>query len=372
MPTNSALYIAFLLFGVGIYWVAPVRFRKSILLLLSVLFYAYYSVGNLVLLLLITAFTYAAAQLLLKLKRLRTLLFSVAVLVLGLCAFKYLSQIPLASLRAFDLVMPLGMSYFTFEFISLLTDIYRGSIKSCSFSNICTYGLFFPARSAGPIKRFDHFVAQLSTPKMEPKYLYYGLLFLLMGYAQKIIIADPLVPFTNALQDPANFTSAFDGLVHLYAYSIRIYADFAGLSNIAIGSALLFGIVIPKNFESPYLQANIAMFWRKWHMSLSDWARDYIYIPLGGNRASLMRSLFNLVAVMFIIGIWHGSTSNFAVWGLWHGAGLVVHRLWTLSGLRMNKLLGIFITFHFVTLGWAFFVTSSFATSIDILRTLLL
>lgn len=378
MPFNSVLYIVFLAATVGTYWVMPQRYRAWALIIFGVLFYAYAGVKNILLLGSIGMMSYGAGLLFERDRHRWKMVLGICLLVLILTLFKYIgAAVALFKMGDFAVALPLGISFYTFELIHYLVEVYRGNIQSTGLRDFFAFLLFFPTRVSGPIRRFPDFVRQLQNIRLKPEHVFYGVLLLALGYAQKIVIADPLVPFTVALQDPTQLKSGLDILVRLYAYSIRIYADFAGLTNIAMGSALLFGIVVPRNFNYPYLRPNISLFWRSWHMSLSNWVRDYLYIPLEGNRKGEMRTVLNLLFVMFIIGIWHGSTFNFAVWGLWHGAGLAVNRLWRLTLGRnirstwFTYTLGVIVTFHFVTIGWALFVTTSLNDSMLLLSKLL-
>jgi len=376
MLSNSTLYLAFLLVTSFLFWRIPREWRVPALILFGLLFYAYAGLGHLFLLLFLAGVTYWGA------KKQNRFVFNVILLVLVLTLFKYVGAfvgIMAAGGYArslFDVALPLGISFYTFELIHYLVEVYQGNIKKQDFKTFLAFILFFPTRTSGPIKRYGDFADQVNNLHFAPKHLYYGVGLLVLGYFQKIVIADPLVNFTSALQNPAGLEGSFDALTRLYAYSIRIYADFAGLTNIAMGSGLLFGVLVPRNFNYPYLKTNIALFWRNWHMSLSNWVRDYIYIPLGGSRQGELRTFLNLIIAMFIIGIWHGSTLNFAVWGLYHGAGIVFYRWWRqhfsdlIPSNYLTKALAVLVTFHFVTIGWGLFVTGSLEDSLLILTTL--
>jgi alginate O-acetyltransferase complex protein AlgI len=263
--------------------------------------------------------------------------------------------------------LPLGISFFTFEFVHYLIDAYRGKIPDHSPLTFFGFTFFFPTLVSGPIKRFQPYAASIHENVFKAQEFWAGILLIFLGYSQKYMFADPLIPFTSILEHPEALPSTFSAASGLFLYSLRIYFDFAGLSNIAIGSALLFGILVPRNFNNPYFSPDIQQFWRRWHMSLGSWVLDYIYIPLGGNRGGKIRTTVNLVAAMVIIGIWHGAGWNFAVWGLYHGLGLAAHRVWRsfvpASDLLIARILGTIGTFVFVTIGWAFFVTSSLTDS---------
>jgi alginate O-acetyltransferase complex protein AlgI len=279
-----------------------------------------------------------------------------------------------ASLWNISIALPLGISFFTFEFIHYIADIYRGKIGNHNFLTFLSFTFFFPTLVSGPIKRFETFESSLQEKQFLPAMFWTGCITILLGYSQKYLIADMLVPFTTALSAPQTIPTQTFAIAGIVCYAIRIYADFLGMSNIAIGSALLFGITVPKNFHAPYLSSDIALFWRRWHMSLSSWVRDYLYIPLGGNRVGRMREYANVFIVMTIVGLWHGASWNFAIWGLWHGIGLAFHRLWrdlrpehAIFETRFAKLCGCFLTCAFVTIGWTFFVTTSLEDSFHLL-----
>lgn len=378
MPFNSILYLSFLVVTATLYWVSPQRWRLFALIIFGIFFYIYAGLVHFSLLIGFGGVAYGIGRLLEHYRQRWILIGGLCLLVFYLVFFKYLGALAvLFKKENWFLTLPLAASFYTFESMHYIIEVYRGNIRNQSLRYFLAFFLFFPTRVSGPIRRFPDFVQQLRVIHLKPEYLLYGVLLLVLGYAQKIVIADPLVPFTLALQDPITLKYGLDILVRLYAYSIRIYADFAGLTNIAMGSALLFGILVPRNFNYPYLRPNIALFWRSWHMSLSNWVRDYLYIPLGGNRKGEMRTALNLLFVMFVIGIWHGSTLNFAAWGLYHGVGLMVNRWWRLTIGRsipsnwFTYIVGVIITFHFVTIGWALFVTNSLQDSLILLVKLL-
>lgn len=260
--------------------------------------------------------------------------------------------------------LPLGISFFTFEFIHYAADRYKGTAKAGTFADYLAFILFFPTMVAGPIKRFQDFEPKLQNPSSEwPLDWQRGITRILAGLTKKFAIADLLSAMT------ANLTH--DGIAHadrrvlpvwLLAYGIKIYIDFSAYSDIAIGSARLFGIRVPENFDWPYLRTNIAEFWAHWHMSLYRWLIDYVFIPLGGSRVSSPRVYFNVLLTMLISGLWHGAGLNFLVWGAWHGCLLAGHRVWRSARRksdhvpsRLGAVVSWAITFTLVILGWAFF-----------------
>ncbi|MEP6955284.1 MAG: MBOAT family O-acyltransferase [Chthoniobacterales bacterium] len=276
--------------------------------------------------------------------------------------------------------LPLGISFFTFEFIHFAADRYRGTAKAGTFGEYLAFILFFPTMVAGPIKRFQDFVPKLQSPSKNWALDWHrGVTRILAGLVKKFAIADLLGAWTINLNHGAIALADRRVLpLWLLAYGIKIYIDFSAYSDIAIGSARLFGIRVPENFDWPYLRRNITEFWRHWHISLSRWLMDYVYIPLGGSRVSSPRIYGNIILTMLISGLWHGAGLNFIAWGLWHGCLLAGHRLWRKNrpvGNQEPSLLGSALswalTFLLVNLGWAFFCMD-FPTALFFFRRLLL
>jgi len=259
--------------------------------------------------------------------------------------------------------LPLGISFFTFEFIHYATDRKLGKTEAGTLGEYLAFILFFPTMVAGPIKRYQQFL-----PKLRAELANWavdwqrGITRILAGLAKKFAIADLLTAYTNHL-NVADLAVANRAMlpVWLLAYGMKIYTDFSAYSDIAIGSARLFGIPIPENFDWPYLQTNIAQFWRHWHISLTSWLMDYVYIPLGGSRVAPGRVYLNVIITMLISGIWHGAGVNFVLWGLWHGLSLAIHRayrrLWPLPAnpSALSQFGSWLLTFVVANLGWAFF-----------------
>ncbi len=227
--------------------------------------------------------------------------------------------------------LPLGISFFTFEFIHYAVDRYRGRTTAGKFSEYLAFILFFPTMVAGPIKRYQDFLPKLRNPSTDwQRDWEQGITRILAGLAKKFALADFLTAFTEHLNQHDIATAQRWVLpVWLFAYGFKIYFDFSAYSDIAIGSARLFGIKVPENFDWPYLQTNIAAFWKHWHMSLYKWLVDYVFIPMGGSRTARPRVYLNVLITMAVSGLWHGAGLNFVVWGLWHGLLLVGHRLWS-------------------------------------------
>lgn len=271
-----------------------------------------------------------------------------------------------APLPLLSIILPVGISFFTFQALSYTIDIYRGQLrKSRNFVIFALYIAFFPQLVAGPIVRATDFLPQCDRP---PRYddttALRGLYLILSGLFKKVIIADVLAItlVDPAFASPADF-SGFWLLVAGYAYSMQIYCDFSAYSDIAIGSAFLLGFKLPENFNRPFVSASITEFWRRWHISLSTWLRDYLYIPLGGNRQGEWKTYRNLMITMLLGGLWHGASWNFVVWGLFHGFILAVERLF-FGGKRLLNNEGIpratlflrqILTFHLVCFSFMLF-----------------
>lgn len=259
--------------------------------------------------------------------------------------------------------LPLGVSFFTFEFIHYAVDRYQGKAERGSLGEYLAFILFFPTMVAGPIKRFQDFYPKLSNPSTNWSLDWSrGITRILAGLFKKFAIADFLTSLTDNLNaQTIPLAERWVLVLWLFAYGLKIYFDFSAYSDIAIGSARLFGIAVPENFNWPYFQRNIAAFWNHWHISLYRWLVDYVFIPLGGSRVGKSKTLCNIVATMLISGIWHGAGLNFLVWGLWHGALLVAHRLWS-SARESGKIsfelpapVAWALTFISVNAGWSFF-----------------
>ncbi|HEY3863526.1 MAG TPA: MBOAT family O-acyltransferase [Verrucomicrobiae bacterium] len=261
--------------------------------------------------------------------------------------------------------LPLGISFFTFEFIHYAVDRYRGAAPAGTFGEYLSFILFFPTMVAGPIKRYQDFLPAVRQPSLAWAADWeQGVTRILAGLAKKFVLADFLTAFTNHL-NRADIALAQRWVLPwwLLAYGFKIYFDFSAYSDIAIGSARLFGISVPENFDWPYIRVNISQFWKHWHISLYRWLVDYIFIPLGGSRCRPPRVLVNLLLTMLLSGLWHGAGLNFVVWGLWHGVLLAVHRGWSKWRAASRRpsfgfgedMFAWAVTFATVNLGWAFF-----------------
>ena len=271
---------------------------------------------------------------------------------------------------SFDILLPVGISFFTFQSLSYTIDIYRGQIKPLdSLLDYAFYVSFFPQLVAGPIIRARDFIPQIRKPIVVTEDMFNrGLFLILAGLLKKAVISDYIsVNFVERIFDSPQLYSGLENLLGLYGYAIQIYCDFSGYSDLAIGIALWLGFHFPKNFDSPYKSTSISEFWRRWHISLSSWLRDYVYISLGGNRKGKWRTYFNLVLTMLIGGLWHGAHLKFILWGIMHGIALAINRAYRIllgrdknyRGTRWQNVIGGVLTFHFVLFTWIFFRADS-------------
>ena len=267
-----------------------------------------------------------------------------------------------------NIFLPVGISFFVFQSMSYTIDIYRGQIRPLErWIDYVFYLSFFPQLVAGPIVRAKDFIPQIRRPLYVSREMFGTAIGLIViGLLKKAIISDYIsLNFVDRIFDEPALYSGFECLMGIYGYALQIYCDFSGYSDMAIGIALLLGFRFPKNFDAPYKSATITEFWRRWHISLSSWLRDYLYISLGGNRKGKVRTYINLIITMVLGGLWHGAAVRFVLWGALHGVALALHKMWLAivpwakaNGKDMNPLsrvLGTILTFHIVCLGWLLF-----------------
>ena len=266
------------------------------------------------------------------------------------------------------IILPVGISFFTFQALSYSIDVYRRRIAAeRNFPDFAFYLTFFPQLVAGPIVRASEFLPQMrGVYDISRNEFGHGIFLILQGLVKKMLISDPIsTGFIDRVFDTPAIFSGFENLIAVYGYGLQIYCDFSGYTDIAIGVALLMGFRLPLNFNSPYKAVNISDFWRRWHISLSRWLKDYLYIPLGGNRKGVLRTGFNLMVTMLLGGLWHGAATRFVVWGGLHGTALIAEKIWhhlfrrVTRRRRIARIAGILLTFNFVSFAWIFFRAES-------------
>ncbi len=292
--------------------------------------------------------------------------------IAALCYYKYtdfallsINNLAGTQFPSFNIIMPIGISFFTFQQIAYLADIYthKNDPTDRGFINYCLFVCFFPQLVAGPIVHHQEMMPQFADKnnrKINWENIYWGIVLLSMGLAKKVIIADNISPLVvYAFEQSANLTF-MEAVIASLAYTFQLYFDFSGYSDMAVGCALFFNIHLPFNFFSPYKAVNIQDFWRRWHITLSRWLKEYIYIPLGGNKKGDNRTLFNLFLTFLIGGIWHGAAWTFVLWGALHGLAILAHRLWTKAGYKIPLIPAVIVTFLFVNFTWIFFRAPDF------------
>ena len=392
MLFNSIYYAFFLPLVVILFWVVPRRIRYPLLLVASYLFYMNWIPAYIGLILALTVVNYGFGFLIARQRSRVWLALAVAVDLGVLGYFKYANFfIGTASAAGLDfatanILLPLGISFFTFEFIHYVVDVWRGSPPVRNFVQFALFAAFFPTQIAGPIKRYQAFVHQLQEyPPFNLALAYDGLFLILRGLFKKVILADSLARIANLGFDNPTSLSSAETWIAVYAFAFQIFFDFSGYTDIGRGSAQLFGFTVPENFAAPYLARNLADFWRRWHMSLSSWLRDYLFIPLGGSRGSRLANYRNLFLTMALGGLWHGAAWHFVLWGSFQGVGLVALRWMGDRGILPRKgdpfpgeapppsrlarwraplgyLLAMALTFHFTCVSWVLFRASDIPT----------
>ncbi len=274
-----------------------------------------------------------------------------------------------------DLVLPVGISFYTFQSVSYIVDVYKGRVAPTrTWLEYAFFLSFFPALVAGPIVRADYFLPQIDENRHASREeIYTGLWLIMLGVIKKAVIADYIAQYNDLIFNSPGAYSGFETLMGIIGYTMQIYCDFSGYSDMATGIALIMGFRLAQNFNFPYKSQNLTDFWRRWHISLSSWLRDYVYIPLGGNRKGTVRTYVNNFVTMVIGGLWHGAAWKFVFWGAMHGAGLAVHkasRPWLdrVPDNRLTRALWWLTTMVFVSLLWVFFRAASWDDSLEIIR----
>jgi len=278
------------------------------------------------------------------------------------------------NVKHFDILLPVGISFYTFKTLSYTIDVYRRELKACrDWAQYAMFVTYFPELVAGPIVRASVFLPQMGR-SLKPSWsrAVVGSQVILLGVTKKLLIADRLAIFVDPVFANPALYDGFTVATAVVAYSLQIYCDFSGYSDIAIGVSRIIGFDLPENFDMPYIATSITDFWRRWHITLSSWLRDYLYIPLGGNREGPRRTMINLFLTMLLGGLWHGASWTFVFWGFLHGIGLAVHKQWMQmvpkSSSKLRVVFGWATTYIFVCIAWVFFRAADFGTALLILR----
>lgn len=376
----------FLFLGILVMSVYSIIYRRKLprtLFLFAFSLFFYYKTSGLFVLLLLATLT--AVYFLTRWmnqqegSRRKWLLAAVVTVVLGVLGyFKYanflgenISQLLRLDFHGFDILLPVGISFYSFQMLSYAIDVYRRELPDeRDFLDYAFYITFFPQLVAGPIVRAKNFLPQLKRPVIVRRIeVEKGFFLIMMGLFKKSILADYLAQYNDLVFGNPGAYGGVETLMAIYGYAIQIYCDFSGYTDMAIGMGKMMGFDLGINFNKPYQSTSLSDFWHRWHISLSSWLRDYLYIPLGGNRKGKVRTYVNLMITMLLGGLWHGANWKFIFWGGMHGLGLVIDKLWRqltkrrFEGNIVCRVLGWFITLHFVVVLWIFFRADSFATA---------
>ena len=357
--------------------------KKGILLIASYIFYGWWDWRFSFLMLLLTITAWFCSKKIYEKKAVHFYtVIGVVVPLVVLGFFKYFnffissftSVFHIASPGALNIILPVGISFFTFQSMSYTIDVLREKIKSYSFLDVALYVAFFPQLVAGPIVKASDFMPQLEkNHKLKLTELSEGFQIFLIGLFKKIVVADNLSVFVDDVFAKPLAFSSLTVILSVVSYSIQIYFDFSGYSDMAVGTAKCLGYHLNRNFNMPYVSKNVTEFWKRWHISLSTWLQEYLYIPLGGNRKGEVRRYINLFITMVLGGLWHGANYTFILWGILHGGALCVHKLF----LKFNKkkkptvLAGVFsaiVTYVFVCVCWVFFRAENIRVALDVLH----
>ena len=355
----------------------------------SLFFYGWWSVKYIPLLLASIGFNYAVGWRIGHTEgpaRKRYLVFALVANLALLAYFKYadffissVNALTQAELPALNIILPIGISFFTFTQIAFLVDTYQGKVKEYRFVHYLLFVTYFPHLIAGPVLHHKEMMPQFDQPetyRLSSSNVAVGLAIFALGLAKKVLIADNLAPHAGFFFDQPDNPSLFVAWGGVLAYTFQLYFDFSGYSDMAIGLSRIFGIQLPLNFNSPYKSHNIIEFWRRWHMTLSRFLRDYLYIALGGNRHGPVRRYANLMTTMVLGGLWHGAGWNFVIWGTLHGAYLMINHAWQglaarvgwPSGARAWTMASVALTFIAVCVAWVFFRSSDTARAVTIVQ----
>ncbi len=377
MLFHSIEFLLFFCFFYSLYLTLPHIYQNRLLLVASYVFYGSWNWKYLFLLFVSTLCDYFCGLKILsnqdkKIKK-RFVVISVAFNLTLLGVFKYFGFFAesfgdlfrLLGLNVqpyfLEIILPVGISFYTFQTMSYTIDVYRGKIQAeRNFFDFALYVAFFPQLIAGPIERATRLLPQILQPRViKVESFFRGALLFYWGLFLKIFIADNLARIVDPIFSQLSLHNGSEVLIAVYAFSFQIFCDFLGYSLMAIGLAKVMGIELMENFRQPYFSRNIAEFWRRWHISLSSWLRDYLYVPLGGNQKGARRTCINILITMLLGGLWHGASWSFGSFGVYHGILIGIHHNISKVWNRVNPIIQIFLTYQFVCLGWLIFRASS-------------
>ena len=345
-----------------LYYVVPKKLKNFVLFLASLVFYAWGEPKYVFLMLLSVIIGYVAGILMEKLPKKPVMIISVALCLAFLIYFKYtnflinnINMLIKTELPVLNVIMPIGISFYTFQIISYILDVYYGKVgRQKNVLHLATYIAMFPQLIAGPIVRYSDVNAELENRSITSEKIANGIKRFVIGLSKKVLIANQLGELCQIFVDSSDKSVAFYWL-YAIAAALHIYFDFSGYSDMAIGLGKLLGFTFMENFNYPFMSKSITEFWRRWHMSLGTWFRDYVYIPLGGNRHGAKRQIFNIMVVWFLTGFWHGAQWNFILWGAYFAVLLVVEKLWIYKILDKSKILGRIYALFLIVISFVIF-----------------
>lgn len=387
MIFNSYVFILLLIITLIVYY-ALVHFHKNklahySLIIASFIFYAYYDIGYVMILMLSTLWSYWIGYMLYGKCNHRKGIMIIGILgnIALLCYFKYtnfiitnMNHIFDSELSLLNILLPLGISFFTFQQIAYIIDAYRNKLDSYTFTEFLLSSVYFPKISQGPITLHQDFIPQLHDPsrqKLSYEDLCIGLYMFTMGLSKKLLLADVFGQFVGYGYEHIARLNSTSAILVMLGYTMQIYFDFSGYSDMARGISKMFRLELPMNFNSPYKALSIQDFWGRWHMSLTKFLTQYIYIPLGGNRKGMRRTMINTLIVFFVSGLWHGANWTFIIWGLMHGIWSVIQKHWKTYFDGLHPAFNWLLTFAFVNVAWIFFRSSTLSEAVHMVKLIL-
>ena len=359
-----------------IYFITPKKYKNIILLIFSFIFYLYGDFKYILLMIIEVLFSYYMGKSIDKSKNKKLLVITITFHLLLLCIFKYfnfiidnINTIFNSNISLFNIVLPLGISFYTFQIISYEIDVYKGKVKSSdNLLNYMTYVFLFPQLIAGPIVRYETINKELNNRKVTFEDFSYGVKRFIIGLFKKIVIANNIGELINMLNN-SNEVSVLLYWILGISYMLQIYFDFSGYSDIAIGIGRMIGFKFPENFNYPYMADSVTDFWRRWHITLSSWFRDYVYIPLGGNKVSTLKHIGNILIVWMLTGLWHGASWNFVIWGIYFGIILIIEKYFLNNILnKLPKIIRNIYTLFIVMISFIIFFSDDLNTSINVIK----
>ena len=346
----------------------------------SLFFYSWWNIIYLPLIICSVLFNFLVSKVIIRLKSRASLMLLLGIIfnLSLLMYFKYsdffinnFNSVFTTKYSLLHLTLPLAISFFTFQQIAFLVDSFKGYVKKNNFLNYLVFVTFFPQLIAGPIVHHKEMMPQFSELKgknINYQNIYLGIFIFSIGLFKKVVIADTFSIWASNGFDVLDNLSLIEAWITSLSYTFQLYFDFSGYTDMAIGAALLFNIHLPLNFNSPYKSINIRDFWTRWHITLSRFLRDYVYIPLGGNKSGNFKMYSNLLFTFLIGGFWHGAGWNFLFWGLLHAAAVILNRIWILTGIKLNKFLAWFLTFNFINITWVFFRAEDWDDALKVIK----